>query len=122
VTHKQDQLTKPAVQTISTSSDAVTANPQRTSSSGDMKIYISDEYWAKDTGHAQQELMAALVKTLTKAGLELRPDGRANVREAFKAMKEAKVSNRSMLNSVEVWIATPSKRSLITYPPQAAAA
>lgn len=120
-THKQDQTTKPAIQTISTSSDAVTANPQRTSSSGNMKIMISDDYWTTDKGHMMQTLAAALIRTLEHAKLELRPEGRGRIRELLKR-HAAEGNHRQMLGYVQHWVSREDQWSWFAYLPESRAA
>jgi hypothetical protein len=120
-THKQDHTTRPAIQTISTSSDAVTANPQRTSSSGNMKIMISDDYWTTDKGHMMQTLAAALIRTLEHAKLELRPEGRDRIRELLKR-HAAEGNHRQMLGYVQHWVSREDQWSWFAYLPESRAA
>lgn len=118
---KQDHTTRPLIQTISTSSDAVTANPQRTSSSGEMKIYIKDDYWTTDKGHMMQTLAAALIRTLEHAKLELRPEARDRIREMLKE-HATENNHRRMLAYVRYLVSCEEQWSWFAYLPEAEAA
>lgn len=104
-----------------TSSDAVTANPQRTSSSGEMKIYIKDDYWTTDKGHMMQTLSAALIRTLEHAKLELRPEARDRLREMLKE-HATEDNHRWMLTYVRYLVSCEEQWSWFAYPPQSEAA
>lgn len=106
-----------------TSGDACAANPQQTSSLGDMKIFVSDKFWAMSDGHAQAALIRGAIKTLNKNGVQLRQDGRKILSDKLTALRdESGLSRPQLLDTLRYWVTEESAWSEFAYPPENRAA
>jgi len=114
--------TPPPIKTTVTSGDAFAASGRRTSSQTDMKIMVGEDYWTMEAPRLMQYLTACLIKTLGRADLQLRPDGRRLIGKALRARVEAGATYQKILNDVQYWVTHEEEWSQLAYLPQSEAA
>lgn len=114
--------TPPATKTTFTSGDACAASGQRTSSQTDMKIMVGEDYWTMEAPRLMQYLTACLIKTLERANLQLRPDGRRLIGKALRSRVEAGTTYQKILDAVQYWVTHEAEWSQLAYQPQSKAA
>ncbi len=109
--------TPSSIQT-STSGDAYAASGHRTSSLTDMKITPSDRYWKMDGPHAMQHLASCVVRTLKRAKLELRPEGRKLLGASLKENLASEGTYEGLIREAESWVTHQERWSQLAYPPR----
>lgn len=102
-THKQDHTTRPAIQTISTSGDAVSGG-HRTSSPTDRKIYLPADFGEYDDRHANQFLVGAAVAAMEKAGLIVAPTAADGMGGTLKRRLGEGQTRAQLVAAVRTWV------------------
>jgi hypothetical protein len=102
-THKQDHTTRPAIQTTSTSSDAVSGG-HRTSSPTERKIYLPADFSEYDDRHANQFLVGAVVAAIEKAGLIIAPTAADSIGSTLKRRLGEGATRAQLVSDARAWL------------------